>query len=428
MKKLLTCVMMLLTSMLAFADDWGWDEKTRDAAYEAPNSKFQKKWYDKDQNETTLQFGANGVVTMIQLVKMDNFDARIVVTLTGKYTRNKDHLNITWTGVQTKPNQTDMDALSARNRDRVLELLKSVGPHFTSNYKNKTEYYLILRLDDECLIITKFDPQSKLFNDLEWTTLFNESHKKKEEERAAQLAVEMARQDSIRQVQEAEAKARREAEEKARREAEEKAKREAEEKARLAEEARIKAENEYWARMGIEKKASADKAAAEGVKLVDLGLSVRWTDRNIGASTPEKEGEKFKWGEVTPSTYTDKYKPLVKLKKGAVLDAKSDPATARWGVGFHVPTPEQWKELFEKCTFMLDEQNKTFIVTGPNGNQIIFPYDATYDASYWTNTISTEKKEAYMSCIMLRRDTKEIKKYLWERETTYPYTVRAVME
>ena len=425
MKKLLTCVMMLLTSMLAFADDWGWDEKTRDAAYEAPNSKFQKKWYDKDQNETTLQFGANGVVTMIQLVKMDNFDARIVVTLTGKYTRNKDHLNITWTGVQTKPNQTDMDALSARNRDRVLELLKSVGPHFASNYKNTTEYYLILRLDDECLIITKFDPQSKLFNDFEWTTLFNESHKKKEEERAAQLAVEMARQDSIRQVQEAEAKARREAEEKARREAEEKAKREAAEKARLAEEARIKAENEYWARMGIEKKASADKAAAEGVKLVDLGLSVRWADRNIGATSPKDKGNFYLWGEVTPKNEEAKYKPLIKLSKGVVLDANSDPATVKLGKGFHVPSVTQWKELFDNCKIEFDQEMKGFVFTGPNGNSIIIPITKFgSDAMHWTNSMDSDnKKEAHYSSI---GDNMKCWILGWDVKNALP--VRAVME
>lgn len=68
MKKLLTCMMMLLTSTLVFADDWKWDEKTRDAAYEAPNSKFQKKWYINDQYETTYQFGANGVVVLCLLV------------------------------------------------------------------------------------------------------------------------------------------------------------------------------------------------------------------------------------------------------------------------------------------------------------------------------------------------------------------------
>ncbi len=420
-------MMMLLTSTLVFADGWKWDEKTRDAAYEAPNSKFQKKWYEEDQNETTYLFGANGIVTMTQLFKMDNFGVRVVSTVTGKYTRNKDRLNIIWTGIQTKPYQADMDALSARNRDKMLESLKSVGRTFASDLKNKTDYYLILRLDDECLILTSYNPQSKLFNDFKWTTLFNESHKKKEEERAAQLAVELARQDSIRQVQEAEAKAKREAEEKARREAEEKAKREAEEKARLAEEARIKAENEYWARIGIEKKASADKAAAEGVKLVDLGLSVRWADRNIGAANPKDRGAEFRWGEVTPcSSYLDKYKPVMKPKKGAVLDAMSDPATVKWGVGFHVPTPEQWKELFEKCTFMLDEQNETIIVTGPNGNHIIFPYGA--DVSNWTNTMSTEKKEAYMSCIVVRRNAKKIDNYLWESETKYRYPVRAVME
>lgn len=420
-------MMMLLTSTLVFADDWKWDEKTRDAAYEAPNSKLQKKWYLNDEKKTTFQFGANGALKQTFMLVKDGIE--YTVTITGKYTRNKDEMTISYPGIiKVVPSSSDLANLPVRKRDEVQNFTKQCESYLVSEFKNKTYYGLILRLDDECFIMTNYDPQTKIFNDVQWDTFYNEYHMKKEEERAAQLAVEKARQDSIRQVQEAEAKARREAEEKARREAEEKAKREAEERARLAEEARIKAENEYWARMGTEKKASADKAATEGVKLVDLGLSVRWADRNIGAANPKDGGGEFRWGEVTPCTYLDKYKPVMKPKKGAVLDAMSDPATVKWGVGFHVPTPEQWKELFEKCTFMLDEQNKTFIVTGPNGNQIIFPYDATYDASYWTNTISTEKKEAYMSCIKLRRDTKEIKKYLWEIETTYPYTVRAVME
>lgn len=426
-------MMMLLTSTLVFADDWKWDEKTRDAAYEAPNSKLQKKWYINDQYETTYQFGANGVVTLTQLVKNDHFDARIVITCTGKYTRNKDHLNLTWAGVQAKPYQADLDAMSARNRDNFLQSLKSFGHNFTSNYKNKTTYFLILRLDDECLIITTFNPQTKLFNDINWNTLFNESHKKKEKERAAQLAVEKARQDSIRQVQEAEAKARREAEEKARREAEEKAKREAAEKARLAEETRIKAENEYWARIGIEKKAAAEKAAAEGVKLVDLGLSVRWADRNIGASSPDDYGLKFTWGEPISSEY-GKYKPAIKLQKGAVLDSNSDPAIVRWGNGFHVPTPEQWKELFEKCTIV---QSKNGVhVTGPNGNFIFIPHkDNSKYVRCWTNTMSSEnKKMALESCITLpspqgNDSGKRILNYsINESESNILLPIRAVME
>lgn len=425
MKRNLICFVMFLVATFALAQNKPWSEKTRDAAYEAPNSLLQKKWYVNDENETTYQFGANGVVTMTMIIKLDRFDARVVLTVTGKYTRNKDHLNLAWTGVYVKPNQTDMDALSARNRDELLEGLKTVGPYFASNFKNKSEYTLILRLDDEYLILTKFDPQSKLFNDLNWTTMFNESHKEKEEERAAQLAAEQARQDSIRQVQEAE--------EKARREAEEKARREAAEKARLAEKARIKAENEYWARIGVDKKASADKASVEGVKLVDLGLSVRWADRNIGATSPEDYGLKFTWGEPISSEY-GKYKPAIKLQKGAVLDSNSDPAIVRWGNGFHVPTPEQWKELFEKCTIV---QSKNGVrVTGPNGNFIFIPHkDNSKFVRCWTNTLSLEdKKMALESCITLpspqgNDSGKRILNYsIDESKSDILLPIRAVME
>ena len=231
---------------------------------------------------------------------------------------------------------------------------------------------------------------------------YKEQHARLVEEKR----VERARQDSIRQAEE----------ERIRRE---------------AEEARVKADNDYWARLGIEKKASADKAAAEGVKLVDLGLSVRWADRNIGASKPEDEGSKFRWGEVNPSSYSEKYKPVKKPKKGEVLDDMSDPATVKWGVGFHVPTPEQWKELHDKCTFTVDEQKKIVVVTGPNGNSIIFPCEdklCRY-VNNWANAMSTEEKEAYKSCFVLeKKDGWEVSKYVWEQKTEFHNPVRAVME
>ena len=45
-------------------------------------------------------------------------------------------------------------------------------------------------------------------------------------------------------------------------------------------------------------------------RVVDLGLSVKWADRNVGASNPEDYGDYFSWGETTAtgnydwSTYT----------------------------------------------------------------------------------------------------------------------------
>ena len=175
----------------------------------------------------------------------------------------------------------------------------------------------------------------------------------------------------------------------AKREAEAKAKHEADERAKRAEEARLEAEKVYWEQMGAEKRASFDKVAAEGVNLIDLGLSVRWADRNLGASSDSDKGECYAWDEITPKEDSNsKYKPIMKPKVGAVLDASSDPATVRWGTGWHVPTIEQWKELFEKCSMRENTDHTGVIFTGPNGNNITIPFTSyTYWAHYWSNSI-----------------------------------------
>ena len=141
--------------------------------------------------------------------------------------------------------------------------------------------------------------------------------------------------------------------------------------------------------LGPEKLASLKKAEKEGVKLVDLGLSVRWADRNIGSLSSYDKGVFYAWGEVHPRTLDEnrKYKPIVKPKKDAVLDATSDPATVRWGTGWHVPTIQQWRELFEKCSMHETFDHTGVVFTGPNGNSIIIPFtNYNYWAHYWSNT------------------------------------------
>lgn len=44
---------------------------------------------------------------------------------------------------------------------------------------------------------------------------------------------------------------------------------------------------------------------ASGYKYVDLGLSVKWATCNIGATKPEKCGDYYAWGEVTPKGVYD---------------------------------------------------------------------------------------------------------------------------
>ena len=76
---------------------------------------------------------------------------------------------------------------------------------------------------------------------------------------------------------------------------------------------------------------------------VDLGLSVKWANCNVGASTPEEYGSYFNYEEA-------------KKAKDVVI-----------------PTIEQWKELQKKCKCSLDEERAGYIVTGKNGNSIYLP-------------------------------------------------------
>lgn len=204
------------------------------------------------------------------------------------------------------------------------------------------------------------------------------------------------------------------------------AKRQAEEKrqdsVRLAEQARldsirrVKAQEEllrkeqlYLESLSPEKRASLDKAAAEGVKMVDLGLSVRWADRNLGASNTRDKGEYYAWGEVTPKIDDNsKYKPIKKPKTDAILDTTSDPATVRWGIGWHVPTIEQWNELFQKCSMNENFDHTGVVFTGPNGNTITLPFtNFEYWAHYWANS-SGSKGYARKASIPRQAPTKVI--------------------
>lgn len=158
-----------------------------------------------------------------------------------------------------------------------------------------------------------------------------------------------------------------------------KAKEEAE-KARKAEQF-FRENQDYLRNLSIEKQKSAVNAYIMGVELVDLGLSVRWANMNIGANRPEDKGDFFSWGEVepTPGREDTDYKPLVPYD-AEFLDEHSDPATVKLGVGFHTPTVKQWKELKKKCKRRLSDDRKCVIFIGPNGNSITFPF-----YTYWSN-------------------------------------------
>lgn len=146
---------------------------------------------------------------------------------------------------------------------------------------------------------------------------------------------------------------------------------------------------------------------------VDLGLSVRWATRNIGAKLPEEYGSLFAWGEIVPkkvftwenykwrkNEYLTKY--VTDSKYGEVdnktqLDFEDDVAIQLLGGNWRMPTYEEINELRDNCTFKWEEQHGFYgatLVSKVNGNSIFLPaplYHSEYGdvplGQYWSSSL-----------------------------------------
>ncbi len=126
---------------------------------------------------------------------------------------------------------------------------------------------------------------------------------------------------------------------------------------------------------------------SNGYGYVDLGLSVKWSTCNVGATTPEEYGDYFAWGETTTKTdYNQSNCPTYGLSESELqsqgyidsegnVTSQYDAATANWGGTWRMPTYAELSELNTQCTWEWINTNdfKGYIVTGPNGNSIFFP-------------------------------------------------------
>lgn len=112
---LVVCVSLVL-GMPSFAQ--GWTEQTRDAAYEAPDSYLQKKWYSKGDGYTEeIQYFPDGTVMSSYGIRLEEFnDTRLKVICTGKYSRKKDILITKYTSIKLVPNPSDVSLLSSRKK------------------------------------------------------------------------------------------------------------------------------------------------------------------------------------------------------------------------------------------------------------------------------------------------------------------------
>lgn len=135
---------------------------------------------------------------------------------------------------------------------------------------------------------------------------------------------------------------------------------------------------------------------AQNIKAVDLGLSVKWADADLGSADGESKYY-FQWGEPKGVWMQDykasAYPPAIQAKldpnktiyrsqissqlaervgKDNILLPQYDAARVILRSHWRMPNKADWTELIEKCKFEWDRVNgrKCIKVTGPNGNHI----------------------------------------------------------
>lgn len=108
-------------------------------------------------------------------------------------------------------------------------------------------------------------------------------------------------------------------------------------------------------------------------KAVDLGLSVKWADRNVGADSPTETGCFYAWGEINEKS---NYSWSDNLNTDDdIIDSDTDAAHTYWKQRWTMPSDNDIAELVNRCvwTWAKVEGVLGFVVTGPSGNSIFMP-------------------------------------------------------
>ena len=144
---------------------------------------------------------------------------------------------------------------------------------------------------------------------------------------------------------------------------------------------------------------------------IDLGLSVLWSDINLGATTPESFGEYFAWGETKPKEQYSKDNYMhYDHSMNQYLDigedisgTKYDAAHVNLGNGWRMPSNTELQELIKNCEWEWVKSGNTlgYKITGKNGNYIFMPaggcilYSTVSSQNEWTEYWSSSERQKY---------------------------------
>lgn len=158
---------------------------------------------------------------------------------------------------------------------------------------------------------------------------------------------------------------------------------------------------------------TAEEETFTDERIVDLGLSVKWANCNVGANSPEEYGDYFAWGEVTSKDYYS-LNNYTHYSNGNFVDIGSDisgteydAATHNMGNNWRMPTKAEYEELINKCEwkFVTYRKVRGWRVTGPNGNSIFLPLAgymlddwndyASIGGFYWSSNVTDTPREVH---------------------------------
>lgn len=132
----------------------------------------------------------------------------------------------------------------------------------------------------------------------------------------------------------------------------------------------------------------------ETMEYVDLGLpsKIMWAKCDLGATSPEKYGDEYSWGETWTKTtfdyyyFTDivegQYTKYDSRDKRYFLEKEDDVAYLRLGEGWRYPTWNEVQELYDNCTVTESTLNGwpgVMFISKNNNNYIFFGY-------YWKSS------------------------------------------